>query len=276
MLRSAVKRLARRAVIGAASRHAVGAAPGTVRVITYHRIMKTPVSDSCVSAAAFRVQVEFLARCCAVSSPSRLFAARGSSREGCAIAITIDDGDVSMLDVAAPALEELRLDAAFFIPTDAIGKRQQLTASEIRALSDAGFEIGSHSCSHRSMTSLSIRDCVREAERSRGVLEDITGRAVAMFAYPFGTKADFNAVTEQVLEKAGYRMAFTSLHAPLSGTTHALRIPRLKIERYDSLEMFERIVAGGGDAWRWVDEHLWWLQRGAHRRSAPSSWTEVL
>jgi peptidoglycan/xylan/chitin deacetylase (PgdA/CDA1 family) len=214
--------------------------------------------------------MKFLARCCVVASPSRLCAAHDSNRSACAVAITVDDGHVSALDIAAPALHELGFDAAFFIPTDAIGKPGQLAKSGIRALSDAGFEIGSHSCSHRSLTSLSVRDCMRETVRSRHVLEDITGRAVAMFAYPFGTRADFNVVTERVLEKAGYRWAFTSQHAPLSRTTHPLRIPRLKIERHDSLEMFERIIAGGVDAWQWVDEHLWWLQRGAHRRSA--SW----
>ena len=116
------------------------------------------------------------------------------------------------------------------------------------------------------MAALTPRECLRECSESRQLLEDVTGRAVEMFAYPFGTRADFGALTECALRAAGYQWAFTSQHGPLAPDTHPLRIPRLKIENGDSLEMFAKILGGAVDAWLWVDRYLWWLQRGAHRR----------
>ena len=186
------------------------------------------------------------------------------------VRVTIDDGHVSALEIAAPILAELTLSAAFFIPTDGIGRPGQLGGRDIRQLSDMGFTVGSHSCSHRSMVSLSRSECLREAVESRHILEDITGRAVEMFAYPFGTAVDFGALTERALDEAGYRWAFTSQHGSLSPATHPLRVPRVKIENSDSLDAFKNIVAGAADAWGWVDRHLWWLQRGAHRRPVAS------
>jgi peptidoglycan/xylan/chitin deacetylase (PgdA/CDA1 family) len=108
---------------------------------------------------------------------------------------------------------------------------------------------------------------------SKQVLEDITGAEVAWFAYPFGTRRDFDLETERVLADAGYRMAFTSQHGPVTPATHALRIPRVKIEGTDSFALFKSIVAGNLDAWCLVDRWLWWLQRGPHRR-APAGWPE--
>ena len=268
-MRVTIKRWARRTLIGA-----TGIASRRVhardRVVTYHRIGESR-DASCVSPGLFRSQMRFLADSCRVLRPSALAVAASPEADATTrVRITIDDGHASAIEVAAPILAELALEAAFFIPTDGIGMPGQLGALDIRRLSDAGFLIGSHSCSHRSMVSLSPSERRREAVESRHILEDITGRTVEMFAYPFGTVVDFGLSTEEALEQAGYRWAFTSQHGALSAATHPLRIPRLKIENGDSLEAFKRIVAGAADAWRWVDRYLWWLQRGAHRRPLAS------
>jgi peptidoglycan/xylan/chitin deacetylase (PgdA/CDA1 family) len=120
------------------------------------------------------------------------------------------------------------------------------------------------------MGSLSEAECGRECVESRRVLEDITGRAVEMFAYPFGTLADFGRRSEQAIAAAGYKWAFTSQHGPVWAETHPLRIPRVKIENGDSLDMVACIAQGALDSWAWIDRHLWWLQRGAHRRPIAS------
>jgi peptidoglycan/xylan/chitin deacetylase (PgdA/CDA1 family) len=225
-MRATIKRWARRTVIGATGIVAATPRPARDRVITYHRISEG-ADASWVSPGAFRSQMRFLASSCQVLAPSILAdAALPEADAKMRVRITIDDGDASALEIAAPILTELALSAAFFIPTDGIGRRGQLGDRDIRLLSDAGFIVGSHSCSHRSMVSLAPRECLREAVESRHILEDITGRAVEMFAYPFGTAVDFGARTEQALDEAGYRWAFTSQHGPLGPATHRLRVPR--------------------------------------------------
>ena len=238
-MRNALKRWVRRRII-----HRTGAGSDRPRfrdhVITYHRIGDGDEAP-CVGRAAFRAQMRLLASSCNVVAPAANGVDTREAPDVARVRITIDDGDISALDVAAPVLADLKF--------------------------PAGFSIGSHSCSHRSMGSLSTAECRKECVQSRRVLENITGRAVDMFAYPFGTLVDFGQLSEHAIAAAGYKWAFTSQHGPIRAETHPLRIPRVKIENGDSLDMFARIVEGALDSWALIDRHLWWLQRGAHRRS---------
>jgi len=49
-----------------------------------------------------------------------------------------------------------------------------------------GIEIGSHGCSHRIMTGLSIDEASEELVRSKREIEHRIGRGVAHFAFPNG------------------------------------------------------------------------------------------
>ena len=264
-MRDALKRWARRCLIDTTGAMGSNRARHRDHVITYHRIGDGGAAW-CVSRAAFRAQMRFLVSSCNVVAPTANGADARDGPNAARVRITIDDGDISALDVAAPVLADLALPAALFIPTDGIGRPGQLSKHDIRSLSDAGFSIGSHSCSHKSMGSLSAAECRRECAESRRILEDMTGRAVDMFAYPFGTFVDFGRLSEQAVAAAGYKWAFTSQHGAVWAETHPFRIPRVKIENGDSLDMFARIVEGALDTWAWIDRYLWWLQRGAHRR----------
>jgi peptidoglycan/xylan/chitin deacetylase (PgdA/CDA1 family) len=268
-MRTQIKRAARSAM---ALVTAKPAKPSELRVLTYHRVARQgPLADgSWISRDAFRRQTAFIARECESVPLSSLLAARlPTNRQP--VCVTIDDGHISSLDIAAPTLTGLGIDAAFFVPTDAIGLRDQLGREHIRELSDAGFSIGSHGCSHRSMMALDPATRRRDAVRSKQILEDITGKETAAFAYPFGTRRDFGPETDRVLERAGYRLAFTSQHGPVTARTAPLRVPRIKVEGTDSFRLFTGLVAGRLDAWLLVDTWLWWLQGGSHRHSIVQS-----
>lgn len=264
-MRNAIKRRARRILVRVNGPGQALGGSRTDHVITYHRIGGGREA-ACVGVCEFLTQMRFLASSCHVAAPTSPVAGANAAL-GTSVRITVDDGHISALGVAAPILERLALPAIFFIPTDAIGTPSHLRKEHIRQLSDAGFAIGSHSCSHRPLGALSPAERRRECVDSRSILEDITGRVVDAFAYPFGTLIDFGPRIEQAVAAAGYSWAFTSQHGPVSGITHRLRIPRIKIESGDSLDMFARIVRGAMDSWVWIDRYCWWLQRGAHRRA---------
>jgi hypothetical protein len=267
-MRNAVKRWARRTLIDVSGWTQPFGGSRTDHAITYHGIGGGREA-ACVSVSAFRAQMRFLASSCHVAMPTAPVADANGAPRTC-VRITVDDGHVSALGVAAPILEQLALPAIFFVPTDSIGRPSHLRKEDIRQLTGAGFAIGSHSCSHRSLGALSPRECRRECVDSRHILEDITGGPVDAFAYPFGTWVDFGPRIEEAVAAAGYSWAFTSQHGRLSAATHPLRIPRIKVENADSLDMFARMVRGAMDPWVWVDRYCWWLQRGAHRRSMAS------
>jgi peptidoglycan/xylan/chitin deacetylase (PgdA/CDA1 family) len=67
-----------------------------------------------------------------------------------------------------------------------------------------GFEIGSHGCSHRIMTRLSIHEAGEELTRSKAEIESRVGREVRHFAFP---NEDANAALTGLAARAGYRTA---------------------------------------------------------------------
>jgi peptidoglycan/xylan/chitin deacetylase (PgdA/CDA1 family) len=105
------------------------------------------------------------------------------------IAITFDDGYLSQLRFAK-LLKQLGIKATFFIVTHlkTFEGKTLLTINEelIAELSEMGHEIGSHTATHRVLTDLDTSKLREELKISKKYLEDITGKEVLGFAYPYG------------------------------------------------------------------------------------------
>jgi peptidoglycan/xylan/chitin deacetylase (PgdA/CDA1 family) len=72
----------------------------------------------------------------------------------------------------------------------------------VTALADAGFEIGSHTHTHRHLSELSPGTCREEVTRSKEILEDVTGEPVTGFRAP---SFDIGPNQFTALGAAGYR-----------------------------------------------------------------------
>jgi peptidoglycan/xylan/chitin deacetylase (PgdA/CDA1 family) len=129
-------------------------------------------------------------------------------------AVTFDDGYLSVLEDAAPELERLRIPATAFVVPDFMDERLKddpsercETADEVKALASSRLiTIGSHTATHTRMTTVDRSRGQSELLGSRKSLEQIMGRDVDTFCFPFG------AYDEESLEwcsQAGYRRAFT-------------------------------------------------------------------
>ena len=105
------------------------------------------------------------------------------------IVITFDDGYEDNFDVLIGLCGD-EISPILFIPADFIGKVntweyssrffavRHLGKARIRELAEAGTVIGSHGCSHRSLTGMDSGQVKRELHDSKCLLEDITGRRV--------------------------------------------------------------------------------------------------
>ncbi len=80
-------------------------------------------------------------------------------------------------------LEEQGSAATFFV----VGELAEHYPQLIRRIGDAGFEIASHSYSHLKMDPANRRACEQDIERSKQVLEDISGRPVTGYRSPTWT-----------------------------------------------------------------------------------------
>ncbi len=99
-----------------------------------------------------------------------------------------------------------------------------------RQLVADGFEIGAHSIAHPILSREAPEEQLRELAESRTSLTDALGVDVELFAYPNGTRADYNAATLSAAEKAGYRGAATCRFGWNTAATPALEVRRLMID----------------------------------------------
>jgi peptidoglycan/xylan/chitin deacetylase (PgdA/CDA1 family) len=103
------------------------------------------------------------------------------------IVITFDDGDASVYTQAFPVMRELGFRGVNYLVFNYIGTPGYLSIDQIKELSLAGWEVGSHTMTHTDLTkSQSVEWEVVQSHRS---LEELLGVPVETFAYPFGEKA---------------------------------------------------------------------------------------
>ena len=245
----------------------------TVRVLTYHRVRAVEREPFSVTPAAFEAQMAWLAsEGLAVSLDDVEQALTGAAplhRD--AVMVTIDDGYRDVYSDALPILSHYRIPAVLFVSVAAIEERDaaplrevvadaHVSWSELTQLVQAGITIGSHGWEHRSLAQMLLKKAEGQMVRSRTVLEQRLGIAVRAFAYPFGTRADYNSATREALMRCGYTTAFTSQHGAIAAGTDSFALPRIKIEGGEGMWMFRQLVAGGLDNWSLVDRYLWRVQ----------------
>jgi peptidoglycan/xylan/chitin deacetylase (PgdA/CDA1 family) len=149
--------------------------------------------------------------------------------------ITFDDGYRSVLEVALPWLERFGYPAVLFMPTDFVGRTNLFELEsepeeplcdwdDLRELVRRRVAVESHGASHRTFSELTPSERAAELEGSKAALETKLGRAVHLFAYPYGDDAD---AAPQVCE-AGYRAALGYGGGVISlPTEDAYRLERL-------------------------------------------------
>lgn len=107
------------------------------------------------------------------------------SREPWYIALTFDDGYLSHYDVAR-SLSAIGVRATFFITTHINSEDFLVSVPEkIVEMSKMGHEIGSHSCTHPNLLLLSQSEREYELKESRRWLENLLGKNILSFAYPY-------------------------------------------------------------------------------------------
>ena len=84
---------------------------------------------------------------------------------------------------------------------------------EVAHMSSDGIAFGSHSCSHRILTKLSMEEVRAELEGSQRVLQDRTKNYVPVFCYPNGNS---NADIQTLVQECGYQAA-TGVRAGVEG-----------------------------------------------------------
>ncbi len=130
-----------------------------------------------------------------------------------ACAIVFDDAYQGVIDYAQPIMEAFDVRGTLAVIADYVGKSNTWDVpigrrsnhcnwSDLAVLSGKGWEIASHSCTHRGMTRLTALEVSHECRRSKSMIEDNLGASVTHFVYPFGNRT---RSTDRIVRKSGYR-----------------------------------------------------------------------
>lgn len=226
---------------------------GGVPILMYHSV--APSGDPLtVSAIQLDAQLDYLSRAGfgTVSVREVLDAQDGHGKlPAHPIVLTFDDGFAEHYSTVLPLLQKRRQKATFFIVSgwtaedpahrkvDPQVHRPHLTWAEVRALRDAGMEIGSHTVTHGNLSALNAEAVRVELEQSRADLERELQMPVDVFAYPFTRQ---HLRVRQAVQRAGYRAA---LVGPRGGGDR-LELPRTTIRGSVTLSDFRDLL---GESW---------------------------
>jgi len=162
--------------------------------------------------------------------------------------ITFDDGYASVYQQALPVLQEFGFRAVIFIITDYIGKTNtwdanllsikffHLDGSQVKALAEAGMEIGSHGVSHRALTYLPPEQLENELRCSREKLATLVSKEIITFAYPFGIQ---NPAVQKAVQQTGYSFACVNIRGA-GRKANRYCLPRIPVYRTDSRYSFKQ------------------------------------
>jgi peptidoglycan/xylan/chitin deacetylase (PgdA/CDA1 family) len=223
-------------------------------VLTYHAV-SDEVSRISVPPALFRKQMAHLreAGYHAVSFAEASRILNEGSRDSRLICITFDDAYRSVLQNAVPVLREAGFVATLFVPTGHVGDANRwdaesppggwpiLSWEELTGLARDGFEIGSHSRTHRHLPGLDDRSLMDEMAGSRRELEERLGVEVVSFCYPFG---DHDARTRAAVRAAGYRSACTTEFGATLPLHDRMRLPRIGTAKLATPFQFRAALGG--------------------------------
>jgi peptidoglycan/xylan/chitin deacetylase (PgdA/CDA1 family) len=202
-------------VFGSAAVTPAGSArTATPPVFMYHSISPSTVPDP----HRLRVHPDRLARHLRLLSRlglrgvslGELLRARDEGHARGLVGLTFDDGYTDFLDHAVPVLARHGMTATLYVVAGLLGGRNDwddgprlelLDAHGVRAVAEAGHEVGSHTQTHVRLAGADAGTLEREIAGSRRVLEDVLQRDVPGFCYPWG---NFDATAAVAARAAGY------------------------------------------------------------------------
>ncbi|MBD2721141.1 MULTISPECIES: polysaccharide deacetylase family protein [Hymenobacter] len=207
-----------------------------VPILCYHQIRDWTARDSkgakdyIVPIAAFKAQIKMLADSgYHTVSPDQLYAymTTGAKLPSKPIMLTFDDTDLDQFTIARPTLDQYGYKAMYFVMTVSLGRPHYMTKAMVKQLSDEGNVIGSHTWDHHNVKKYQGKDWETQIDKPTKTLEEITGKKITYFAYPFGL---WNPQAFPELKKRGFVAAFSLAE---------------KRDQNDPLFTIRRIIASG-------------------------------
>ncbi len=196
------------------------------------------------------------------------------------VCVTFDDSFANLLDHALPVTRELGIPAMVFVVTENMGCLAKwelapdhpdawqitMSTSQLRQAADEPLcRFASHSATHPRLTDLPLGQARRELSGSRAVLEQMLGRPVEDFAYPYGA---CNPTLVREAFASGYRRVHTMGPITMSEDVSGEVIVRMKMSP-DAWTIEFRLTVAGAYDWLASVRRVFHRFRRARSAAAP-------
>ncbi len=121
------------------------------------------------------------------------------------VMISFDDTRGEQYSIGAAEMKKYNFKGVFFVMTVSINRPNYLSKEEIKELSDSGNTVAAHTWDHHMVTKYAGEDWNTQLVKPKAKLEEIIGKPIPYFAYPFGL---WNKEAIPEIKKTGYKMAF--------------------------------------------------------------------
>lgn len=134
--------------------------------------------------------------------------------------------------------ETLCRQAGSRLPTDLMMDDRQ-----VRAMSDAGVDIGGHTVNHPILARVDADVAQREIDTNRDQITALTGKPPLCFAYPNGKpNLDYTSAHARMVSKAGYQAAVSTAVGVASDDADPFQLPRFMPRERSAAQFVARMV----------------------------------
>ncbi len=211
-------------------------------VLFYHRIADSYPNGWSMSNAQFQAQVDWMQQNVDLISMEEIQRRKAAgSNHKVAVNISFDDGYAENCEVALPMLIERGIPCTYFVSLDFILNQRAFphdieagqplppnTTDQLRALADAGIEIGAHTRNHPNVGAIKDHDVlVDEIVTATRELSELIERPIRYFAYPFGKPENMTQMATDLARESGLEAvcsAYGAYNLPGEDPFHIQRI----------------------------------------------------
>jgi peptidoglycan/xylan/chitin deacetylase (PgdA/CDA1 family) len=229
-------------------------------IFLYHRVNDVSKDPLTVDTETFAAHLLAISKKYVLSSTAALVDCLRNQRPvpPTSVAIHFDDCYRDVLLQGAPLLQAAGVPATAFINSGFIDTTrtfdhdskkypftfEMLRSDEVQEWSRRGFEIGAHTVNHvdlgkcpREIARAEIADCGRH-------LQDLTGKTVDLFSFPFGGVANITRDAIDDIQSAGYVALFSAHGGFVKPDTNVYDIPRMGIS-YEASALYALLQLEG-------------------------------
>ncbi len=215
-----------------------------IPILMYHDISDAN-NPWCVSPKDFEEQMHLLKRegYSTISLAELNERIKQSIQTDKKVVITFDDARKSIFTTAYPILKKFNFTAAVFIvpqwidgkAPDAEQYSSFMSWEEVKKLAAHGFEIGSHTFSHKRLTTLDEKSIAHELDEADAAIEKNMGKKTLHFAYPYGSynQKILDIITKRYMTAVTARRGFDKSPGEFA---------RQWVTHHTSLEKFNKLL----------------------------------